>query len=407
MIISSSLSPNTESDDVALALRVLFSPHTWLEGTAQKTVEDWFEKKYPGAIVVTFNSGRSSLFALLDAFDIGNGHEVIVQAFTCVAVPNAVLWMGATPVYADIDDTYNMDIVDLEKKITEKTKAIIVQHTFGIPANIEAIIALSHKHNLVVIEDCAHCLGSSYKGKQLGSFGDAAFFSFGRDKVVSSVWGGAGIISAKWKVQSGKLKRLHDALSYPSKFWIVQQLLHPIAFSVILPLYQIGMGKLLLVCLQKLKLLSYPVYPEEKRGQQPTQFPKKYPNALAELLIGQLNKLERYQKQRHDALLVYMKRLKSNKKINELIAAHTLGLLRFPLIVENSAEMRVHARDKGILLGNWYHHVIDPAGVDLIRVGYKRGWCPKAEYAAAQTINLPTRISSEQVGKVIHVLNHE
>src|SRR5581483_4013141 len=112
------------------------------------------------------------------------------QAFTCVAVPNSVLWTGAKAIYADIDETGNLDPKDLEKKITKKTKAVIIQHTFGIAANMDAIQKVLKGKKIILIEDCAHALGASYKGKKLGTFGEFAFFSFGRDKVISSVFGG-------------------------------------------------------------------------------------------------------------------------------------------------------------------------------------------------------------------------
>src|SRR3989344_3390858 len=191
-IISCALSPNTEIDDVFLALQTICTPWKWKYGKAIDKVE-----KKLGAI--TFNSGRSAFLALLEAFDIGEGDEVSVQAFTCVAVPNSVLWAGAKPVFADIDETYNIDPKDIEKKITKKTKAIVVQHAFVIPADMNAILALSKKHNVFVIEDFAHTMSIPMRG-------DAAFFSFGRDKVLSSVWGGAASISSKLKVQSEKLK---------------------------------------------------------------------------------------------------------------------------------------------------------------------------------------------------------
>lgn len=408
MIISASLSPNSEPDDVLLALKVLLVPGNWIQGQAQKEVEDWFKKNYFGATVATFNSGRSALFALLQYFGISHGDEVIVQAFTCVAVPNAVLWVGATPIYVDLDDTYNLDFSECEKKITKKTKAIIVQHTFGLPADIEAIVALAKKNNLLVIEDCAHCLGTLYKGKMLGSYGDAAFFSFGRDKVVSSVWGGAACINEKCKIENVKLKlrEIHDAIPYPSKFWIFQQLLHPIAFRLILPLYQLGIGKLLLVCLQTFKMLSFPVYPEEKNGEQPNVFPKKYPNALAVLLVRQLRKLERYQWQRCENTSVYMNKLKSSGKVVEQVKEYRLGLLRYPMTVDNPKELIEYAKTQGILLGNWYHHVIDPSGVDFVRLGYKKGSCPKAEYAAKHIVNLPTRVSSDVRDRVVEAIQY-
>src|SRR3989344_5044040 len=131
MIISSSLSPNTETDDIIVALKQLL-PFSKSDNLYE--VKKWFQKRYLNYSVQTFNSGRSALYALLQSFDIRTGDEVIVQAFTCVAVPNAVLWSGAKPVYCDIDEGYNIDLTDLERKITTRTKAIIVQHTFGIPA---------------------------------------------------------------------------------------------------------------------------------------------------------------------------------------------------------------------------------------------------------------------------------
>ncbi|KKU80518.1 MAG: DegT/DnrJ/EryC1/StrS aminotransferase, partial [Candidatus Gottesmanbacteria bacterium GW2011_GWA1_47_8] len=192
-MISASLSPNTEPDDVWLAIQTLFSPWKWQNGEALLRVRQWF-----GGEITLFSSGRVSLFAILKSFEIGTGDEVIIQAFTCVAVPNSVLWSGATPVYVDIDDTCNIDPQNVEKKITNKTKAIIIQHTFGIPADLVELAKIAKKHGLLIIEDFAHSLG-------LHISGDAAFFSFGRDKVISSVWGGGAVINSKYQMANDKL----------------------------------------------------------------------------------------------------------------------------------------------------------------------------------------------------------
>jgi selenocysteine lyase/cysteine desulfurase len=312
------------------------------------------------------------LLAILRAFRIGKGDEVIVQAFTCVAVPNSVRWAGAVPIYADIDDTLNMNPADVVKKITKKTKAIIVQHTFGRPAKIDEIISIAKKNNLVVIEDFAHTMSIPMKG-------DAGFYSFGRDKVISSVFGGLAVMR-----DNSKLKEYHKQLEYPSYFWIFQQLFHPVAFSIILPLYNSGIGKLLLVFLQKIKFLSFPIYPKEKVGRQPDEFPKKYPNALAMLLLKQLKKLDRFTTQR--------------KEISKIYGAE-YPYLRFPKLVENPTRVIANAKKQGILLGNWYHNVIDPGGY-----GYTPGDCPKAEEAAKHIINLPTRILAKDAKKILDVL---
>ncbi len=231
--IAIGLSPNTSVDDYVTALKIIVQPWKWKKGSTTTQVEQWFQDYFQVETSVSFNAGRSALLAILKSFAIGSGDEVLLQAFTCVAVPNSVIWAGAQPIYVDIDHTLNIDVTNAEKKITPHTRALIVQHTFGVPANLEKIIPFCKKHKLILIEDCAHALGATYKGKTTGSFGDAAFFSFGRDKIVSSVFGGMAMISSKWKVESGKLKKYQESLAYPSYFWIFQQLLHPIVFALI------------------------------------------------------------------------------------------------------------------------------------------------------------------------------
>lgn len=402
-VISASLSPNTEIDDVFLAWSVLFRPHIWSRGDSVDAVTRWFRERYHPTSFFSFTSGRIALYALLHAFHIKKNDEVIVQAFTCVAVPNSVRWVGATPIYVDIDETFNISPEDLEKKITDKTKVIIVQHTFGIPANMDAITKIAKNHHLLIIEDCAHALGGTYHGKKLGTLGDAAFFSFGRDKVLSSVWGGAAMINGGCPISDAgeKLKKFHTSLPYASLGWTVQQIFHPIAFSWILPLYKSGMGKLLLVIFQALHFLSFPVLPEEKNGKMPTILLRKYPNGLALLLLKQLKKLSKYSKQRKEACIRYESDLKKYDEITLLPLSDESIPLRFPIYVEHPEVIREKAKKNSILLGNWYHHTIDPEGVRLDMIGYTKGSCPKAEKAAQHCVNLPTRIQKKELERIL------
>jgi dTDP-4-amino-4,6-dideoxygalactose transaminase len=400
-LISASLSPNAEKDDILLAFRVLFSPTRWITGGSRQMVEKWFAKYINNSNVLTFNSGRSALYMILRAFGIGREDEVILQAFTCVAVPNSVIWTGATPIYVDIDSTYNMDPSLIESKITQKTKAIIVQHTFGIPAKMNEIMALAKKHNLWVIEDCAHSLGATYKGKKLGTIGDAAIFSFGRDKIISSVFGGLGTIAKKHADAWTKLKELHGALSYPSGFWVVQQLIHPIAFGIILPWYRLTVGKVVLWLLQKIGILGFPVYSEEKQTHRPLIFTSKYPNGLATLLLLQLKKLDRYNAKRKARVAQYIQALQKKEGLDVLAFQEGAVYLRYPILVGTPAGLQTRAKRSGVLLGNWYHNVIDPTGVDFARVQYKKGSCPQAEAVAERIINLPTNISEQSARRVI------
>lgn len=404
--IAIGLSPNTEADDVWRALIMIVQPWKWKNGEATRKAEQWFMEKFHGDDAVSFNSGRSALYAVLRAFDIGKGDEVIVQAFTCVAVPDSVLWTGAQPVYADIDGTLNIDPKTLEQCITEKTKAIIVQHTFGIPAEMEMITKIAQKRGIFVIEDCSHSLGAEYRGKKVGSLGDASIFSFGRDKILSSVFGGMAIINQKSKIKSQKLRELAKALPYPSLFWIFQQLLHPVIFSIVLPLYQSGIGKLLLVFFQKLGLLSLPIYPEEKTGGRPAIFPTRYPNALASLLLLQLSKLERYTTRRKNIAAQYRQSFADGKTLRVPEASDGAVYLRFTIRSEKSEEILKTAKKKGMLLGTWYRDVIDPHGVDMKSIGYRAGSCPNAEKAARLSVNLPTYpgLRDEEAQSVIELV---
>lgn len=401
-VISASLSPNTESDDVFRAFGMLITPWRWRRGAYTAEITRWFEG-YLGKreTVRFFNSGRSALFALLKSFDIGNGDEVIVQAFTCVAVPNSVLWAGATPVYADIDASYNIDPQSVEQKISRKTKALIVQHTFGVPAAMDSLRNIAKKHKLILIEDCAHSIGATYKGMPLGTIGDAAFFSFGRDKPLSSVWGGAAVIRPRHKEASAELIRYHREFPLPGMGWIAQQLLHPVLFALVLPLYTSGIGKLLLFLFQRVNLLSFPVFPSEKNGGKPDGFPAEYPEALAYLLSYQLKKLERYATMRNRAAAMYRTAFKSKTSITLPPDIAGSVPLRFTVEVDDPDRLRAEAKRQGILLGNWYNNIVDPRGVNFIKVSYTKGSCPRAEAAALRVVNLPTRLNEHEVTRVL------
>lgn len=401
-IITVGLSPNTESDDIKQAVRIFFTPWNWKQGDSLASVRAWFCRTFSTKYVFLFSSGRSALTALLESFGIGVGDEVILQAFTCMIVPNAVRFAGAIPRYVDIDSTANVDPKDLEQKITEKTKAIIVQHTFGTPADMDSIMNIAHKHHILVIEDCAHALGAVYKGRKVGTIGDGAIVSFGRDKVISSVFGGAAIV--KDSQIAKKLQAIEQNAPYPSLCWIVQQLCHPIASSIILPLYTSGIGKLLLVLLQKIHILSFPVSKGELSGNKPTNYMMQYPNALAYLLVKQLQKLERYASVRQRVSVYYERELKK-MHIPYLENRGQSARLRFGIITDHQEQILLIAKQKGILLGNWYHNVVDPARSDMSKAGYRYGSCPKAELLAKKIINLPTRITQKQADTVIRIIN--
>ncbi|HEX2784312.1 MAG TPA: DegT/DnrJ/EryC1/StrS family aminotransferase [Ilumatobacteraceae bacterium] len=139
---------------------------------------------------VAVNSGTSAIWALLSALDIGPGDEVIVPGFTFVASMSAIIYAGAKPVLAEVDDTFNLDPVDVEARITGKTKAILAVHMLGAPCNLDALGDVARRHGIVIIEDAAQAFGGSYHGRRLGSIGIGGAYSFNIYKTITCGDGG-------------------------------------------------------------------------------------------------------------------------------------------------------------------------------------------------------------------------
>ncbi len=403
-MITTSLSPNTEFDDVVAAAKTFCMPWLWKKGDAILAVQKWFCSYFNVETAVVFSSGRMAETAILQSFSIGKGDDVLVQAFTCVAVPNGVLWAGAKPVFVDIDASGNIDVGDAQKKLTLQTKAMIIQHTFGIAADIKAIVSFCKLHNLILIEDCAHSLGIRVGEKLLGTFADAAFFSFGRDKVLSSVWGGVSIINKKFTIESKKLQQLQQQLPHAQYGWIIKQLLHPVIFAISLPFYRIGIGKAIIACFRAIGVITLPIYPMEYNGEMPKELVTRYPNALARLILNQLEKLDRYTRMRSETTKGYKTIISKSNKIKTFETPFGATYLRFPILVTDKSTLIRDAKKDGILLGNWYGHVIDPKGVSFESIGYRKGSCPKAEEVSKHILNLPTRLTEKERARVYSFL---
>ncbi len=383
--ISISLSPNVESDDLRLAFKLLLQPWRWRRGEGITKLESEFKKYFNVKHALSFNSGRSSLMAILNSLK----GEVLIQAFTCNAAINPIIWSGLKPVYVDANDNFNIDIEDLKNKINSKTKAIIIQHTFGIPAEIEKIKKIAKENNLLLIEDCAHSLGAKYNNQKIGTFGDVAFFSFSRDKIISSVYGGMVITNNDELAK--RVSNFKKEIKYPSLFWIKQQLLHPLLMSLILPIYGI-IGKYFLVCLQSFHILSMAVHLKEKQGLKPSYFPKKMPNALALLALNQFAKLDKFNNHRREIAKFYLENLKDDFEFPKIPQNSEPVYLRLPVKHRDAHKIIKKLWKKNILIGNWYTTAIAPCNTIPEKLNYF-GNCFKAEELAKITLNLPTHIN--------------
>ena len=168
---------------------------------------------------VGVSSGTAGLHLCIRALGIGEGDEVIVPSFTFIAAANAIRYERATPVFVDIEPaTLNLDSAKVEAAITPRTRAILAVHTFGIPANMQAILHIAHRHNLLVIEDACEAIGAEYQGRQVGSFGDAAVFAFYPNKQITT--GEGGMVATRNAELATRIRALRNQGRYETDDWL-------------------------------------------------------------------------------------------------------------------------------------------------------------------------------------------
>jgi perosamine synthetase len=362
-----------------------------------------YEEAFADAVSVryafSFGAGRMGFFAILEALGIGCGHEVVLPAFTCVVVPNAIIYRGARPIYADIEaKTFNVDLNVLEKSITSRTKALYAQHTFGIPCDLDGIKQLASKYNLPVIEDCGHALGSIYKGNKVGSLADVGYFTTDHSKIINTHLG--GMVVTNNDDIAKRLREIQDETLFLSRkdnrrllrtFLLEYLNLSPMAY---------WLGKPIHVLLNKLKINFY--FSDELITERPQAYP--YPSRLsspqARIGISQLSYLEDN--------LTHRRRIASwlEKKIGwygfDESEVNAYAWLRYSFLVKDRDAFERRLR-KHFDLGIWFTSVVSGRNCEFEKVGYLPSSCPVGEFVSRKIVNFPThsRISPVIIQRVV------
>lgn len=173
-----------------------------------KTLEAMFEERFGCKYALAVSSGSAALLCAVAAAGLGIGDEVIIPSFAWYTDYCVLAILGITPVFADIGDDLNMDPADFERKITNKTKAVIPVHYQGAPAKMDEIVRIARAHDLLIIEDCAQALGGMYHGQMLGTFGDIAITSFQTHKMITA--GEGGMLFTNNEELYARAVRYHD-----------------------------------------------------------------------------------------------------------------------------------------------------------------------------------------------------
>jgi perosamine synthetase len=358
--------------------------------SSMSTYEDRFAGLFSENIqAFAFWKGRVALYAILEALGIGPADEVIIPGFTCVVVPNAVLYRGAIPVYVDIEGaSFTMDVRDIEQKITRRTKAIIVQHTYGIPADMDAILAIAAKAKIAIIEDCAHSLGSTYKDRIVGSIGDAAFFSSQWSKPYTTGMGGMAVAAdpkIRQNLASVQARYAAPGLTEVSLLRLQMTIYH-----------KFFTPRLFWVATRTLKLLSNTGLfiasssKEELVGAKPVGYEKCMSEFQAVRGLTELTHLKENLSSRERLTGWYSQKLGD---IGFEPLAIPVGvkavLVRYPLLVKNKPAVLAEAQRRRIEIGNWFDSVIHPSGTPLKEMRYSPEQCPVAERIVRHIVNLP------------------
>jgi perosamine synthetase len=375
-----------------------------------------YEKRFaeifgPDSYAFSFWKGRAALYAILQALELRQGDEVILPGYTCVAVANAIRYAGAKPVYADIaPGHYNLDPASVKKRLTAKTRAVIVQHTYGIPADIGSLQAIAEQHRLELIEDCAHVLpGSKYQGKLLGSFGKASFFSSQWSKPYTTGLGGVAV--TRDRELGERLKAIHARCHKPALLKYAQL---QIQYALYRKFFQ---PKLYWFSQKSLRALSqFGMFvgsssAKELTGKMPSDLCWRMGAFQQRAGLAHLDGLQANAAHRQ-TLAKYYSQIFAGEgwQTSEGGNCNDAALLRFPLEVPNKTELLRESSRAGVELGSWFETPLHPIALaEHPLIDYRLGSCPVAESTANRVINLPLheRVTPTDAAKITDfVLSH-
>ena len=389
-------------DRLAFALAGMFFPGGDCPAARQayeQAVADFFGS----GTAFAFWKGRVALYAILRALGVGPGDEVIVPGYTCVMVPGPVLYAGARPVYADIEPRYYVTpAASVAAKITPRTRAILVQHTYGFPAPVAEIRQIADARGIPVIEDCCHTFGGRVDGRLLGTLGTAAFFSGQWNKPYSTGLGGLALVHDPAMAERVRGEQVsYDLPSRKAAFMLAAQLL---VYELFIYPRTTALATRLFRWLTRKGLVVGSSSTAEFEPTMPAGYPRGPAPVQCRIGTREVRRAASSLQARWRATAVYLTELPKLGYVVPTIPAHwNTPLLRFPLRVANKAEALAQAAAYGVEIESWFECPLHPIETDHAAFLYEAGSCPMAERAAAEVINLPThrRVGARDIARTL------
>ncbi|NET07270.1 MAG: aminotransferase class I/II-fold pyridoxal phosphate-dependent enzyme [Symploca sp. SIO2B6] len=384
--MSNARSMTLDWDDVKVAKEWLSKSPCWEDGKVVSQYETEFARWNGSKYAFAFMAARVGLSACIYALDLQPEDEVILPAYTCVVVPNALEWAGVKTVYCDIElDTYGLDVTQIESKITPKTRAILLQHLYGVVCrDYQAIIDLAKRHGLKVIEDCAHSTGAEYKGRKVGNFGDVAVYSSEKTKMFNTIQGGVAVTNDD---QLGKrLREYSEQAPYPDQALVERQLNNiPLEFYQFKHPQSWWLGDAYYIFHGSQVIFT--TSNQEKQGIRPDKYGRKMPAPIAALGLNQLKKLDYYIQCRRQNSKIWELWCQENGYKKPVVVDNAVSAyLRYPVLVEPEIKQQVQwwgFKKFNVSVGDWFTNNIYLSPKQI--KGFKN-----ADIAVKQCINFPT-----------------
>jgi dTDP-4-amino-4,6-dideoxygalactose transaminase len=353
--------------------------------------QNGFSEEFSSQEAFAFWKGRVALYAILKAMEIGESDEIILPGYTCVMNVNPIKYLGAKPIYVDIEPhTYNLNAQLLEDKITPNTKAIIAQHTYGYPCDMEPIIEIANRHSIPVIEDCCLALGSKYKSKLCGTFGTAAYFSMQWNKPYTTGLGGMALTNDGDLAEKIKLLCERE-LCVPSKKEILMLAAQLMAYRLFIYPRTTALAQTIFRYLTKKGAVVGSSSTSEFKPVMADDFFKAMSCIQAKSGLRQLKKLQYNIEHRKIMANLYDNLLEQKgfkaRNFDRTIAEPVM--VRYPVRITEKNRALAEAAKAGIELGSWFECPLHPIETPLEAYDYETGMCPEAEKASSQVINLP------------------
>jgi dTDP-4-amino-4,6-dideoxygalactose transaminase len=375
-----------------------------------QTYTQLFSQTFDGKKAFAFWKGRVALYSILRGLDIKAGDEIILPGYTCVMDVNPIMYLGAKPVYVDIEPiTYNLNIDLLEQAITPKTKVILAQHTYGYPVEMDRLIEIAQKHNITVIEDCCLALGGKYKGKLLGTFGKAAYFSSQWNKPYTTGLGGMAVCHDETLASRIEEICQKELLPVPLKKELILACQLAVYRAFIYP-RTTAMAQNVFRWLTHKGLVVGSSSNQELEGlKMEPDFFMAMSNTQARAGLRQLKKLQQNIEHRKKMANYYSYLLaEKGYKISIFPEYMSPVLVRYPVRIRDKWRAVEEASKAGVELGTWFEAPLHPKETRHEIYNYQWGQCPESEKAANEVVNLPLhpRASEQTIRRTVDFITH-